>query len=417
MTIKTNYSDGEQLPASDLNEITAQILANKNPSDVISLIKTAGESITGATTPQAVGIQRFASESLQIEQATTGSYNPNNYSSYWNGTTFLTDGLLRITKASLYIRRVGTVSTMTVRIYAVDGSNLPTGTRLAEKIIDVSALSTSYVWQDVVFDKPLEVDDATTYAIVMFTDGINSSNCVQWNGITPSQYAGGNLIYSTDTGGTWSAQATTYDLVFKIYGNSAGDGKIYKKLAGDDTIEYLGFTKDTVSADDSVRVINSGVISGFSGLTAFDNYYISDSTAGTIGTTETESLIGRAISSGEIALSQFLEVDRKTLKQKYIEKWQALTIPTIGWNVIDLSSYGVREGDLVEIMARSDTSAPYNAGARSVGSSLSRYIGAAYYSMITFNTIVNENLKIEIYSGNNTYLDFYLIGIKRFYEV
>lgn len=89
----------------------------------------------------------------------------------------------------------------------------------------------------------------------------------------------------------------------------ASDGKIYKAIASADesVFKFVGFVAggQNVAADASVDVTQSGIVSGFSGLTTNAPYFIDNSTAGAITTTppNTRNIeVGIAVSATEIFL-------------------------------------------------------------------------------------------------------------------
>lgn len=88
------------------------------------------------------------------------------------------------------------------------------------------------------------------------------------------------------------------------------DGKVYKCDADDaTTMDFFGFSMETVSTGAAVIVQHSGQMTGFSGLTINSNYYISG-TAGAITLTAPAiiKLVGRALSATVIKITPFPSV-------------------------------------------------------------------------------------------------------------
>ena len=64
-----------------------------------------------------------------------------------------------------------------------------------------------------------------------------------------------------------------------------------------------GVAETTEVAGDSVLVATDGVVSGFTGLTPNSEYYVDGAFDGTVTTTDTFALVGKAISSTKIRLN------------------------------------------------------------------------------------------------------------------
>jgi len=86
---------------------------------------------------------------------------------------------------------------------------------------------------------------------------------------------------------------------------STSTGKVYRSDANDTKthFQYFGFAITSAGADETVYVQYDGVVSGFSGLTAGRQYYVSD-TVGTISTTKGTVImeVGKAASATQLYL-------------------------------------------------------------------------------------------------------------------
>lgn len=139
------------------------------------------------------------------------------YATYVVGQTFKPQTTHEITSVKLFVRRLGTLTNVTVEIYATS-SNLPTGSALVSKAIDGSGWNAStFSWEEWVFSTNPELAADTVYAIVISGTGYDVNNTPIWgyDGSSPA-YTRGNLVQ--DTGGGWTAN-TTVDFLFEEYGN------------------------------------------------------------------------------------------------------------------------------------------------------------------------------------------------------
>jgi hypothetical protein len=104
---------------------------------------------------------------------------------------------------------------------------------------------------------------------------------------------------------------------------------------------------------------------------------------------------------------------------KYIEKMEAFTVSSNGWNDKVLTSYGISNGDIVEIlMANTCDDAERQAGVRKDGSSLDRKVylhecegpgsGADYMTMLVEAS--DSKATIEVYAGDKNDIDYTLLG-------
>lgn len=134
---------------------------------------------------------------------------------------------------------------------------------------------------------------------------------------------------------------------------------------GNDTnrLAFIGFAKNSVSEGGSVAVQTSGIVSGFTGLTKGDSYYLSD-TAGSIATTTGtyEVLVGIAVSTTEILIQKG---SRQSVSTHTISdagnagQTQSLTIPT-GFRMSNVSLTGVNGTAVLSAFIANSTVSSYS---------------------------------------------------------
>lgn len=110
---------------------------------------------------------------------------------------------------SVPVTRANTPGTITVELYAVDGSDKPTGAALATGTFDgdLQGTSTSITWADVTFASPYSLVSGTKYAIVMTDTSPDGTNAIAWwREFDP---VGEEKSWTTtDSGATWDLLGT-----------------------------------------------------------------------------------------------------------------------------------------------------------------------------------------------------------------
>lgn len=173
----------------------------------------------------------------------------------------------------------GSSITVTAQIYAVDGSNKPTGAALGTATNNgVFNGPSVYTFT---FGTPAPVSPSTTYAIVIFRP--SGAITTSWNGGTGDTTG----FTSTNSGSTWSGttgnryyttnetQTTAFHVMLSRT-NPGGGG------ASPFTDNFIGIAESTVTAGQSVVVRPTGISNALSGLSAGVQYL--QDTAGTLGT-------------------------------------------------------------------------------------------------------------------------------------
>jgi len=119
-----------------------------------------------------------------------------------------------INKASLYLKKVGSPSNLTIRVVA-DSSGSPGTTTLASGVISSSLISTNYGWVEAIFSTKLELTAGTTYWIVI--DGSYSSSKYYEIGANNNGYVNGSSKIGK-YGSSWSNNnPSSADSFFNIY--------------------------------------------------------------------------------------------------------------------------------------------------------------------------------------------------------
>ncbi len=169
---------------------------------------------------------------------------------------------------ALYIRhkvasRQGTLGNITIAIYAVDGSNKPTGSALGTVTIASTNWSEIPGTQRSMENAGVEftnctLQPSTTYALVISaTDGDGSNRIVWRSGV--NGYTNGVSFISSDGGGTWSSLSGE-DFHFQVWGEPAPPIKATNPTPSD--------TADDITLDQATVTWEDG-----GGATSYNVYY------------------------------------------------------------------------------------------------------------------------------------------------
>ena len=187
-----------------------------------------GVTWPGASSPVDLAFEEYGDYNGLLtlgEYSTTYNSECSTYSTSWNTQTF-TVGTVGsntshyITGVRLRLFRVGTPGMFTVSIKNTSGG-LPTGADLTAGSISGNLLTTASagVWYNILFSNPYKINNSTKYAIVARAPSGNVSNAVKWKIYGSTTYAGGEWLYSTNSGDAWLVPGTSQDLTFQEYGN------------------------------------------------------------------------------------------------------------------------------------------------------------------------------------------------------
>lgn len=163
----------------------------------------------------------------------------------------------------IYAKRKGTgCSSVVAYIYAVDGSNHPTGAALATSTAEnCTGWSTSSAWHKFVFPTPYTVSASTMYALRITSNG-DVTNSLKWDVDNSSAaYAGGSGVH----GNPWVTQ--TWDNLFK-----EGEGVTdYTGTAdGFTSALYLDETPELFGIQTSIPLMYVQDSDGFNGFASSD---------------------------------------------------------------------------------------------------------------------------------------------------
>ena len=268
---------------------------------------TSGETIAGATLPVAVfsGSDNYTL-SAKITQATQNGAEQF-YSDIWKGQTFTTDASTnRVTSITVQLSKTSSpTGYVNLSIYAVDGSDKPTGSALGTATVATSLITTA-AKHDFEFSSAVELDTSTTYAIVVNLPSNDSSNYISIYRTNATTYSGGGQVESTDGGSSWGAISSTSDFLFYVYGGyEFTEGNIYSCDANDvDKTDFLGFATTTATATNDIIVQGSGTVSGFTGLEEGKYYYVDNDKLLSLTPGDYPIMVGMAISETQIFIKK-----------------------------------------------------------------------------------------------------------------
>lgn len=119
------------------------------------------------------------------------------------GASFSKSGAAAIYKASLRLKKNGTVSTTNLTLAIQADSSGPDGTDLATATLSTDDIGTSYAYNDFTFETPADLSDSTTYWLVLTSDyTASATNNIAW-ACNSGLSSGGNQ--SIHNGTSWSA--------------------------------------------------------------------------------------------------------------------------------------------------------------------------------------------------------------------
>ncbi|MCK5592350.1 MAG: hypothetical protein KAI72_10385, partial [Candidatus Pacebacteria bacterium] len=128
--------------------------------------------------------------------------------------SFVPSETKKLSKISLYIKKVGVPGDRTISIVA-DNAGVPDTTSLADGVLDKDLVGAGYAWVDVSFPTPADLVSGQTYWIV-FDSAKNSNHYWIWCRDSAGGYGDGAVKYSED----WDNDPWTDvvgDMTFKTY--------------------------------------------------------------------------------------------------------------------------------------------------------------------------------------------------------
>lgn len=269
---------------------------------------TVGEAIDGSTTPIPVCfgdgsiVATGASSTLTTSAGEFGRDGTQNKLSQAVQET----SSIVIDRIKVHIAKLGSPTDDVKVSIQTDNAGDPTGTELASVIIPNASISGTSTEITASLSSALTLSANTKYHIVLErTDTASNTNRFTWQYGTNGYANGSSKGYNSSTL-LWSnfESTTTYDFYFKLE-QIASTSRVYKSDANDSVRNrFDGFVISNASSMGSTATMQFGlVVSGFSGLTQGNTYYVSN-TIGTIQNSagSTSLKVGKAISTTEILL-------------------------------------------------------------------------------------------------------------------
>jgi len=127
----------------------------------------------------------------------------------WESQTFTTTAAYTITGVNFKAKRTGTPGTITASVRATS-AGLPTGADLASCTWDGDDMTTATAgaWYGCEFATTTALSNATVYALVIRATAGDGSNSIDWRYYSGAGYANGQRAYSSNSGSSWTADAT-----------------------------------------------------------------------------------------------------------------------------------------------------------------------------------------------------------------
>ena len=277
---------------------------NSSPTTIYQ--RTLGQDVAAGEAVFLAGVEQGADR--VSFQTSNPSYNGfTSAAESWFASVYTTPNVsgfdkVRLKSLTLYVANSGGSAGgyIYVDVYAVDGSNKPTGAVLGTVSRNGGFPNGGEITMR--FSTPLELSANTNYAFVI-RDGITANTLRVYY----SSSGGVASWSSSDSGANWSS-ASNFQYLKAEYTLGAS-GKLYKARADyRSTLNVLGFAPTAGSSGATASVALDGVVGG-SGLTANSDYYLSD-TPGAISTTggTYKVKVGRALSATALMIQKALKV-------------------------------------------------------------------------------------------------------------
>lgn len=142
----------------------------------------------------------------------------NGISAHWAAQVFATTASYDIVGVALWLYKEGSPGDLRIAIRAISGGHPTAGPDLSTGTLAASGvtLNSDGTWYYIPVAS-YTLDASTEYAIVLYTDSGDASNCVNWKVDTSSpSYGDGNLETSTNGGSSWSS-VTGSDAMFGTF--------------------------------------------------------------------------------------------------------------------------------------------------------------------------------------------------------
>jgi len=290
-----------------------------------------GESFTGATTPQSA----FIANDL---------FQPIMAGSSWVGRTTLDNVALNkfalkitprstVTSSSIItmLGKVGAPADNILITVQADSAGSPSGSAItngtSNNVAGGGLSTTSKTYTTFTFASAFTLTAGTSYWIVFQRSGATSDSdyyAIATNKSTADDYASFDGKYSDGAGTTWTASALAYVKI--IPSSGSGSFSLWQSDAnasGNFNKQFHGFVTTTGSAGAAGSITIAGLVSGFSSLLAYTDYYVS-TTKGSTSITNAGIYVGQAQSATTIFVP-----DRKRSVWLNYGSWSGISTDTL----------------------------------------------------------------------------------------
>ena len=259
----------------------------------------AGETIDGSTTPKPIFFGRGKYD--YVSKAGASSYALYAGGGFKGVAYKLTSvPITTIDRVSVKLARFGAGNpdgTLTISLVADNagspGTNIVTVASITKD--DITGSLTEYTYT---------ISPTTTQSTMWITFVRSTNGDVTNTFDVGGDSTGTDTTYRTADGSTWVSQDTSSTGYVKLSLSSSA-GSVYVSDANDSGRSYFdGFVTQNLSSGQSANVLWRGLLSGFTGLTGGNLYYVTD-TIGTISTSagSTSLPVGRAVSTTQIVVT------------------------------------------------------------------------------------------------------------------
>ncbi|KKL74311.1 hypothetical protein LCGC14_2066130, partial [marine sediment metagenome] len=206
----------------------------------------------------------------------------------WGGQSFTSTVPYTLTRIDVWIAKAGgeDVGTLTVALYATDsGTGKPTGSVLATGTIASAIIDDipTYSWVPCTLNSSYNIQQSTKYAIVVHGVSLTATKYIIWprddNGSGASDFAGGDHLFSTDGGSSWTV-TTTSDGLFRCYGqNTPQSDKVYtRRLISIANNEVWYESTASTMAEFSAANNDINTVNPLTAVEAFEKIFIANET-------------------------------------------------------------------------------------------------------------------------------------------
>ena len=288
-------------------EISAGPLAQAT-DETVSKEVILGEDITVSSNPIAVmtAPRDLKVSETEVESQETGDSDapyPKISNTKWQSFTYTPTTIINhLTQVAFGNLNLNVVAE--VEVYATDGSQQPTGPMLDKMIASSYTLGSNSTH---FFDSTMypTLTNGVKYSFVIKGTTSNEGTSYVFDSNTSTAVPISDMAYTTNSGASWTVDSTSVQArSFRLSGCDSLLEKDRTYIA-DKNVNYKGsvdgFLTESGLKDDVIRIISTGTIGGFSGLTPDVPYYLS--TLGAISTTD-DGLLNdmKSLSATEILL-------------------------------------------------------------------------------------------------------------------